>query len=226
MPPPHGQPLWTSAGRCQCPLPSSLSLGPAAELLTAYLISASEPLGPNEDCLAFLPAGTRELPSHPQTSFCFFPSALSWPLLRRAKGAGARHRHGGRERCAQEGGGLERGREPPQTGREGKAEQFPTRLAEASGSSLRPHLGQSVLPFKPQSAEDAGPGLTPLTPQPPSRSPQPHYTLQAPSPTPCPQPCPSGKLRDICCVTEAGLFPGQARRVGWGGSIGAGGGKG
>lgn len=48
-----------------CPLPSSLSLGPAAELLTAYLISASEPLGPNGEWLPFLSAGTEELPSRP-----------------------------------------------------------------------------------------------------------------------------------------------------------------
>jgi hypothetical protein len=49
------------------------------------------------------------------------------------------------------------------------------------------------------------------------------YT-RAPSPTPCPQVCPSGKLRDICCVTETELFPGQSRPVG-GGSIGARGGR-
>jgi hypothetical protein len=47
------------------PLLCSLSPSPAAELLTAYLISWSEPLGPNRALLPFLPT--------PKTSVGFFP---------------------------------------------------------------------------------------------------------------------------------------------------------
>lgn len=93
--------------------------------------------------------------------------------------------------------------------------------------SWRAHLGQSVPSVKSRPVQVEGPRAGRLLsdqPPPPntlSRSPQTHYTNQGPSPS-RPQACPSGKLRDICCVTEAGLFPGQSM---WGGSIGAGGGK-
>lgn len=95
------------------------------------------------------------------------------------------------------------------------------------------HLGQSVQAVRSQlpggvEGPRADSSLTPGPPQPHTLlgSPQSHYTHQGgPFPHPLSSALSSGKLRDICCVTEAGLFPGWSGWSGGGGSIGAGEGK-
>lgn len=108
---------------------------------------------------------------------------------------------------------------PQPGGGEGRAEQFP--IKSGGGPRLCPEDptwdGQSC-PSNPsrQGVDSPSADCSDPPPQHTHSLTQPSAPLHTPGPLPhsCPQPCPSGKLRDICCVTEVGLFPGQS---GWGG---------
>lgn len=62
------------------PSPPTSASGPAAELLTAYLITGSEALGPNGEWFPSSRREPRHFPPHPKPAFASSPSTLSRPL--------------------------------------------------------------------------------------------------------------------------------------------------
>ena len=166
----------------------------------------------------FLSAGTEALPARPQTSFCFFPLYSEPAPPPMSQGAGARHRHGGGERCAQEGGGLEWGWLPrSREGRGGVGCTVSYKVVVRPQALWRPHLGQLVC--QSQRAR-----VTPSHQHTLSLSSQPHNTH-----TGAPPPLLSSGLsfwkaqRHLLC--HEGRAISRPERVGWGGSVGAGGSK-
>lgn len=172
-----------------------------------------------------------ELPSRPQTSTSFFPLYSEPAPLQQSQGGWSQAPPWGEGRGAQGKDEAWRGAHRPRSQQGREVEPFP--IMSYRGCRLSPGDPTWTSQYRlSDSSVKGGVGgeqpqtwliLSPSAPHTPKTllSFSSTTSTMAPSPTPCPQACPSGKLRDICCVTETGLFPGQSRRVGcvcvWGG---------
>ena len=136
-PPLTPSPDWAAPAACAPSHPASASAsGPAAELLTAYLIGrwerATWPKWGTIPCRN----GKGGLPPAPKPAFASSPSVLSRPLHTQLsqRGRSQAPPWGRGEVCSQEGRGLERGRAPRSGEGRGRLSHFLRSLGEAPGS--------------------------------------------------------------------------------------------